>query len=188
MQNQKEDALIERLKEIQSVENPPVTREELAQAEAQLGFELPPLVRRLYCEVGNGGFGGMFPLNGQRERRFRWSPKLDTIVTTYLELRSRSQEDIDQYWTDGEKRPSLWPQRVLMICDWGCNIYSCLDCSSPHLPVLRMDSNRNHMIEWALEAPSLWQWLEAWLDEEDLFHVDWEHTTKVLVSQLAMGM
>lgn len=144
MQNQKEDALIERLKEMQYVEDPPVTREELAQAEAQLGFELPSFVRRVYCEVGNGGFGGMFLLNDQRERRW---PEFDTIVTTYLEMRSLSQEDIDQHWTDEEGKPSLWPQRVLMICDWGCNIYSCLDCSSLNLPILRMDSNRNFLVQ-----------------------------------------
>jgi hypothetical protein len=188
MQKQKEDALLERLKELmQHVGISPVTQEELIEAEAQLGFELPSFVRRLYYEVGNGGFGGMFPLNGQRQRRFSWSAPLDTIVTAYLEMRSRSQEDSDQSWTDEEKRPKRWPERVLMICDWGCNIYSCLDCSSPNLPVLRMDSNRNIMVEWAIEASSLWQWLEAWLDEEDLFHVDWKHATKIPVSRLGIA-
>lgn len=185
MQEQKEDALIERLKEmVQHAGISPVTQEERVQAEAQLGFELPPFVRRLYCEVGNGGFGGMFPLSGYHH--FSWSAPLDTIVTAYEEMRSLSQEDVEKNWTDEEKRPALWPQRVLMICDWGCNIYSCLDCSSPSLPVLRMDSNHNFLVEWAIEAPSLWQWLEAWLNEEDLFHLDWEAATKVPVSQLGM--
>ena len=50
-----------------------------------------------------------------------------------------------------------------------------------------MDSNRNFLVEWAIEAPSLWQWLEAWLNEEDLFHVNWESATKVPVSQLGMN-
>jgi hypothetical protein len=43
----------------------PVTMEELAQAEEQLGFALPALLRRIYLEVGNGGFGpgyGLFAL------------------------------------------------------------------------------------------------------------------------------
>jgi len=185
VQKQKEDALVERLKAMmQHVEAPPVTQEELAEVEAQLGFELPSFVRRLYGEVGNGGFGGMFPLNDQEQSHLLGTSPLDTIVTAYVTMRSLSQEDSDKNWSDGEEKPVLWPQRVLMMCDWGCNIYSCLDCSSPNLPVLRMDSNRNFLVEWAIEAPSLQQWLEAWLDGEDVFYVDWEHAAKVLVSQL----
>jgi hypothetical protein len=59
MQEQKEDTLIKRLKEMmQHVDSSSVTQEELVQAEAQLGFALPVFVRRLYSEVGDGGFAG----------------------------------------------------------------------------------------------------------------------------------
>jgi len=47
-----------------------------------------------------------------------------------------------------------------------------------------MDSNVNFMVEWAVEAPSLQQWLEAWLDGKPLFHVDWEQAAKVSVAHL----
>src|SRR5258708_13239995 len=80
MQEQRENTLIERLKEtIRTNHHPtgeytwhhqtaslPVTGEDLAQAEAQLGFGLPSFLRRLYLEVGNGGFGpgyGLFPFH-----------------------------------------------------------------------------------------------------------------------------
>jgi hypothetical protein len=69
MQEQRENILIERLKEIirtsrHAAGEPtwrpqrrcsPVTEEELMQAETQLGFVLPSLLRRIYLEVGNGG-------------------------------------------------------------------------------------------------------------------------------------
>lgn len=100
MQEQRENALIERLKEtIRTNTHPtgeytwhrqlpslPVKVEDTAQAEVQLGFELPSFLRRLYLEVGNGGFGpgyGLFPLNDQ-------NPSADSLVTAYLGMRSIS--------------------------------------------------------------------------------------------------
>ena len=198
MQEQRENTLIERLKEnIRTNPHPtgeytwhhqtaslPVTVEDLARAEAQLGFGLPSFLRRLYLEVGNGGFGpgyGLFPLNDHSPS----STSLTySLVAAYLGMRSMSQKDIDEYWANEEKKPALWPERVLMICDWGCNIYSCLNCSSPDLPIFRMDSNVNFMAEWAIEASSLQQWLEAWMDGKPLFRLDWEQATKVSVSHL----
>jgi hypothetical protein len=194
MQAQRENILVERLKEtIRTNRHPtgeyswhrqtsssPVTVEELTEAETQLGFELPSFLRRLYLEVGNGGFGpgyGLFPLNDHR-------PSVDSLVLAYLSMRSMSQEDIDEHQVNEEEKPALWPERVLMLCDWGCNIYSCLDCSSAHLPMFRMDSNMNFMVEWASEASSLQQWLERWVDGKLLFHLDWEKAMKVSVSHL----
>ncbi len=80
-------------------------------------------------------------------------------------------------------KPALWPERVIVLCDWGCNIYSCLDCSSPELPIFCMDNNENFLLERALEAPSLYQLLEMWIDGT-LAHLDWEQATKVSVSHL----
>ena len=196
MQEQRENTLIERLKEtIRTNHHPtgeytwhhqtaslPVTGEDLAQAEAQLGFGLPSFLRRLYLEVGNGGFGpgyGLFPLH---DHSLSSTPLTDSLVAAYLGMRSMSQKDIDEHWADDEVKPSLWPERVLTMCDWGCNIYSCLNCASPDLPIFRMDSNVNFMVEWAIEAASLQQWLEAWVEGKPLFHLDWEQATKVPVS------
>jgi hypothetical protein len=197
MQKQREDSLIERLKKIvrtsrhatgvptwQRQRNcPPATEEELVQAEAQLGFVLPTLLRRIYLEVGNGGFGpgyGLLPLNNISPNAV---PGTTSLVEDYQGMRSFSQKDIDDYFADDEEKPSLWPERVIILCEWGCNIYSCLDCSSPELPIYRMDSNENFLVEWAIEAPSLQQWLEEWIDGT-LARLDWEQATKVSVSQL----
>jgi cell wall assembly regulator SMI1 len=93
--------------------SPPATEEEVTQAEMQLGFALPSLLRRVYLEVGNGGFGpgyGFYPLNTHHL-------STDSLVTTYLGMRSLSQKDIDEHWADDEVKPSLWPEQVLMLCD-----------------------------------------------------------------------
>lgn len=194
MQEHKENTLIEHLKEIMRTSrhsngeytwhhqrvSVPVTIEELAQAEVQLGFALPSFLRRLYLEVGNGGFGpgyGLYPLNS-------YDPSINSLVTEYLGMRSMSQKDIDEHWADEEVKPSLWPERALMLCDWGCNMYSCLDCSSPDLPIFRMDSNQNVMVEWAVEASSLEEWLENWLDGKPWTDLNWKKATKVSVSLL----
>lgn len=46
----------------------PARAAQVAEAEALLGFAIPPLLARLYTEVANGGFGPgyeLFPLVGQ---------------------------------------------------------------------------------------------------------------------------
>ncbi len=191
---QRDDQLIERLhRAIQAGVYPareytwrqplvlsPASQGAVAEAEARLGFALPPFLRRLYLEVGNGGYGpgyGLFPLD-------TGSSDLDSLVTAYSAMRSVTQHDIDENWADEDDKPSLWPERVLMVCDWGCNIYSLVNCASQNLQVLRMDSNAS-LSEWAIEAPSMQKWLEAWLAEEPLFDLNWDRARKVVVAYLA---
>lgn len=199
MQETREDVLIERLKKSIRMNRrltgaytsrrqkaaSPATIEDLIQAEEQIGFEMPTFLKRLYLEVGNGGFGpgyGLLPLN---EHHTSSNTRADTLVANYLGMKSFSQKDIDKYWADDEVKPALWPERVLIICDWECNIYSCLNCTLPDLIILRMDNNLNFLVEWAFEAPSIHQWLEDWLDEKLPFDLDWEKAVKVRVSDLA---
>jgi SMI1 / KNR4 family (SUKH-1) len=193
MHAQSDDQLIERLCTVvraqrypaaeyawhRPVVPPPAPEDDVVRAEAQLGFALPPFLRRLYLEVGNGGFGpgyGLFPLDTA-------SDSLDSLVTAYTVMRAMSQQDIDENWESDEDKPSLWPSRVLMICDWGCNIYTLVNCDAPDLPVLRMDSNASFG-EWVIESLSLQHWLAAWLDGEPLFSLNWDHAPKVAVARL----
>jgi hypothetical protein len=106
-----------------------------------------------------------------------------SLVADYQGMRSFSPQDIDEYFADEEEKPALWPERVLILCDWGCNIYSCLDCSASDLPIFRMDSNENFMVEWAIEASSLQSWLETCVDGT-FTHLDWDQAKKVSVSLL----
>lgn len=159
---------------------PPVTAAEMLEAEAKLGFSLPPLLRRLYLEVSNGDFGpGLLRLiEGQVTPETR--PSDYSIVSWYVGLHSTTQEKLDAWWgTEEEDRPMILPEKIFEIKDWGCNIYSCLDCSKPELPVLRNDNNISFRT-FALEAPSLHEWLESWLYGKELFFlVDWEQAEKV---------
>jgi len=144
--------------------NPPVTAAELAHAEALLGFPLPPLLKHMYIEVGNGGFGpgyGLLPLTNEEDPK---TLRTDSLVTTYLMYRALTAEQFAEYWDEHEDEYRLreWPEKLLMICDWGCNIYSYLDCSQPECPVLRLDHNLL-VRKLTLEAPSFSQWLENWL-------------------------
>lgn len=174
---------------------PPVTEEEMLAAEAALGFTLPPLLRRFYLEISDGDVQPeLLPLYVQQPI----SSYPESIVSWYLVNRSETQKELDAAWADIhnsaktqeeqeeieiawgtiDERPMAWPEKLLIICDWGCNIYSCLDCSQPECPVLRNDTNISFRT-FAVEAPSLHEWLEAWLAGKDIFQLDWEQAEKV---------
>jgi hypothetical protein len=48
-----------------------------------------------------------------------------------------------------------------VICDWGCNIYSCIDCSTPLYPVLVYDAVGGFFIT---ESSSFEEWAYAWIN------------------------
>lgn len=128
--------------------NPPVREPDLALAEKQLGFTLPSLLKRIYTEVGSGGFGpgyGLAPLWTSAGGDVLIEPSL--VHTTLL------------------FRDEYWPSTLLYICDWGCNIYTSIDCSLPSYPLVRSYTN-GHI---GIEAPSLYQWLRDWLNGVPLF-------------------
>jgi hypothetical protein len=67
--------------------------------------------------------------------------------------------------------PFVWPQRILAICHWGCAVYSCIDCNSEGVPVLRFRYDCYHPTMaitelMAPEARTFAAWLEAWLQGE----------------------
>ncbi|WP_326830325.1 SMI1/KNR4 family protein [Streptosporangium sp. NBC_01810] len=116
---------------------PPATAEEVAQAEIILGFGLPPVLARLYCEVANGGFGPdyqLFPLAGEGR----------TAVNVYREERSMSE-------SGGEVH---WPADVLPILDWGCGMYAAVDCRSSEGTVLVFEPNGIDVRRQGLEGGS----------------------------------
>jgi hypothetical protein len=125
--------------------HPPVSPAELAAAEGQLGFELPPLVRGLYTQVADGGYGPGYGLDRLAE----------------LVERGRAFADA------GTASP--WPARFVHLCWWGCDYFSGLDCSSPAGPVLRYVPDDWTEEVLVAEAESLEEWLEAWLDGERLW-------------------
>jgi hypothetical protein len=127
---------------------PCATEQQLTRAEAELGFALPSLLRRLLGEVANGGFGpgfGLFGVEGGQPATIHADP------TALSEAYVRMLDD------------ETWPRLLLPICDWGCATWSCLDCRIDDGLVVTMAS-----AELACTERTLGSWLRAWLDGVDL--------------------
>jgi hypothetical protein len=112
---------------------PPATAEDIEKAEASLGFELPALLKRIYTEIGNGGFGPGYGLVGT-------AGGYDGCI---------GGDVLSLYGGYRENPPGgmpEWPEKVLPICTWGCDIYSCLDCSKLEAPVLVYGGGGEHAL------------------------------------------
>jgi hypothetical protein len=142
---------------------PPVSDVDISETEKRLGFQLPDLLRELYGTVADGGFGppyGFLPL---------LTPVLETKLPN-LSLPSR--HSVVQLYTlfrggDPEDPSWTWPERLLPVLEWGCAIRSCVDCSSPLLPVVRDERDVSRITE----SPSLERWLSDWMSGRDLWKI-----------------
>ncbi len=174
--SQHEDKLIAHMKELLATDErwnwvEPCTEEDLARAEAELDFPLPSLLRRIYLEVGDGAFG-LSPLYTED---FNGICEID-LVTSYLEMQPQPCKEVYALEAMHEEDPPFWPEKLLIIADWGCCMYSCLDCAHPENRILRNDNNISYDC-YAVEAPSFAQWLQAYLDGTLKF--DWEKTEHI---------
>lgn len=136
--------------------NPPLSEQEVADWERETGFRLPTLLRTLYIQVGDGGFGPGYGL-----------------------FRMKTHQVIHPASLPGGQETD----RYLKICDWGCAIASFLDCKQPAAPVFRFDPNQTaadvktgiaftedaHFGIIYSEYDSLADWLEAWVSGQELF-------------------
>ncbi|WP_405726662.1 SMI1/KNR4 family protein [Streptomyces sp. NBC_01537] len=125
---------------------PSVSEQDIADAEHALGFSLPPLLRLLYLQVANGGFGPEY---------------------TLLPLVGDGRTAVSEYGPLQNARSEYWPRGVLPILDWGCGMYAAVDCLAPDAPVLLFEPNAgpdDWADAWFLDSPSVAQWLTSWLD------------------------
>lgn len=131
----------------------------MRRAESRLKFRLPSLLRRLYTEVSNGEFApGFLPLIFKGGPLSQYWPR--SVVATYREM--RDSPPFRDVFADEDEPLVAWPEQLLLVCDWGCSIFICVDCSRPELPVFREDCNISQSIV-AAESPSLADFLERWL-------------------------
>jgi hypothetical protein len=149
------DDLIRRVAAKAAVEHsplrPPVSESDLTRAEESLGFRLHPLLRRLYAEVADGGFG---PVG------YTVHPLVTAVLRTAA-MAPRTGVDL----RDDERL--YWPFEAVAIMDWGCAMDAVVDCRSPEGTVLLVDPNPglpDRAGEWFLDSESLAGWLESWLD------------------------
>ncbi len=127
--------------------SPPLTQAALANAERQLGLVLPPLLRRLYAEVADGGFG---PGNGIL--------KLADVVRTYRKLIKQPPGP----------RGQKWPAHLLPITRAEPG-HDCVDVNSGAVVFWDEEeladggSDKVWKRSFKPEAPDLAAWLEKWL-------------------------
>jgi hypothetical protein len=151
---------------------PPATLTEIEQAEARLGFALPPALRRLHLEVANGGVGPV-PLYGVGSGRR--DPDGDDLVGAYEGMLRPPREP---YPARPGGRALLvavdaWPAAVLPLCEPRDGVLFCLDARGGELLSgvgNALELGLRHA-EWLQrEAPSLEAWLVRWLDGEAVPH------------------
>ena len=149
--------LLKRLRHAAPNAFPCATMEMIAAAEEELGFRLPGLLRTVYLNVGNGGFGpglGLIGVGGVEP----YSSTDDSVVDLYD--REKHQE------FSGDP----WPDKLLPICDYGCASFACVDCSRRSAPIFLFDADAYVLAEapcrrksLRLESESLSEWFEDWL-------------------------
>jgi hypothetical protein len=140
----------------------PATIMGLAADEASLGFQLPPLLKRIYVEIGNGGFGPGYGLigmsSGAPDSTGKTSPEIYRLF--------RSGDTQDRAWS--------WPRCLLPICEWGCAIWSCIYCTAANFPLHIFDPNVHCDVNswndsFFEEAESFEVWIRAWAEGVDLW-------------------
>jgi hypothetical protein len=126
--------------------------EAVEEAEDLIGFRLPPLLRRLYLEVGNGGFGPGYGVLG-----LRGGHRNDTRRAA-LDLYREANDTSSPHW-------SFLPASLLPVCYWGCGIYSFIDCSRTEGPMWGWDPNPGPADRQALfpQPFTLAGWLGRWV-------------------------
>lgn len=100
----------------QTVRFEPVPSANMLAAEDFLGFELPRLLKSLYQEIGNGGFGPgpLIGLPGGYESS--WGDLLQTWFVM------QEHDDHEESW--------------LPIIDWGCSQFLLVDCEDLQMVTL----------------------------------------------------
>jgi hypothetical protein len=156
---------------------PPTTLTVVEAAEAKMGFRLPPLLRELYTQVGNGGFGpgyGIFGLEGGYiEQDIVNNFQGGTLVEWYFAFRGTDnripelKHDFDfgddfNLFIDPEPKPETWGwfDKLVPVCNHGCWQLSCIDCSKPTFPVLFYVGYES---ELRLANHTFDEWIENWL-------------------------
>lgn len=99
----------------------PLTAKAMQAAERAIGFKLPELLRTLYLKVGNGGLGPEYGIVG-----IKGGAKLDgcTLETCYQNMLKLEKENA--VWR--------WPKRLLPLANYGCGMWSCIDCEYQKTP------------------------------------------------------
>jgi hypothetical protein len=141
------------------------TTKEIEVAEQEIGFEFPELLHAIYSQVGNGGFGPAYGIVG-----FKWGQSLDGYTLESCHRKMEKLERTNTVWR--------WPKRLLPLANYGCGMWSCVDCEYQRFPLVLWDPNNLHAtldgadarLNWGSafwdQGLSLRTWLEGWLAQK----------------------
>ena len=140
---------------------PAVSLAQLDYAEKRLGFQLPPLLRELYLQIGNGGFGPACGLASlffdERGEYGGWGlSNEDSLVDHYL----------DNLTTRPGDSGYVWPREYIEVSDAGSGDGYAVKWTAPEAPVYLRTAYDEESGSWELHpiAPSLREWFAGWLD------------------------
>ena len=144
--------------------DPPLPLQAVEEFEREFGFRLPTLVRRLYTEVADGGYGpawGIHRLWSPPGTDFtRWWEQPMSVEAWYRFYQwERQHDEASGYWQH-------WPEPSIRFCEVGCNISICIDCSTDAGRVFKDDPNLGDAPDCLIPAAdSVEEWLSEWLEE-----------------------
>jgi hypothetical protein len=150
-----EDEIIARIREqMARLEDapPPAPLELVAELETLIGHPMPRLLKRIYLEVADGGFG-------------RWN---DALSFTDEEYRFSESGPLIETYRGWATMPN-YPTSVVPLLTWGCAIWSFVDFSSPDARMWGWDPNVRRCPQHKLfrEDVTLAERLVDWLDRRD---------------------
>ncbi len=142
---------------VQSLDTAPTfncaTESAIEQAERDLGFSIPPLLRACYLQIANGGFGPGYGLVGVAGG---YKSDYGDLVETFRVAKEGAE------YNGGEWRTGLLP-----FCEFGCNIFSCVDCNDEKNAV------------WTSEECEVWpqtydlsKFFDLWIEGVDVLGYD----------------
>jgi SMI1/KNR4 family protein SUKH-1 len=141
------------------------TPEALEAAEARMGVAIPPLLRRLYAEVANGGFG---PGSGIIGIQGGWTDDNGRTIEDLLEMMSEG---------DPDERSWRWPVGLVPIVDYS-PVWTCVATAVPGGRVVDFDHEEIEYGGWDASfsdvAPSLHDWLVTWVGSRPAHQVQRE--------------
>lgn len=178
-----DDDLIERLKarieaghgldriarelERREVPSPPASVADIEATERLLDAPLPPLLRRIYHEVANGGFGPSYGLLGVHGG---YRNSVATLGESYRSLRDRAGLH--------------WPRGLLTLVNLGCAQYICLATDEHADAIVIHDSGRLTITPFSLHhVCSTWcngaiAWRSMHVDAGELVREGFNPATK----------
>lgn len=142
----------------------------LEAVEAKLGYPLPPALKAVYAQVGNGGFGPAYGLLGLEGGAVQEDAK--NALQMYAMF--RQEDPCDPLWR--------WPDGLLPLVHLGCAMFLCVDCTDEKGRITWFEPNPH--VDGEPWDDSMFpsdvtfeQMMEAWMEGTDVIELvgsSWE--------------